>query len=141
MWIHELWRNQRKWGIYEVRPKTTATKKQLGITTLTNIKQIYVRGLVQNLVRCRECLLFLTTNRKRFYQTLSSVDNSINILLFESSIGSYGKLLLFLRKNYSYGKIILKIILTEDCFVKLWRTFVQKKLCRHSCKKHLVDNE
>lgn len=70
-----------------------------------NMKQIYVRGLVQNLVRCRECLLFLTTNRKRFCQTLSSVDNSINILLFESSIGSYGKLK-NMRGFYDCFKII-----------------------------------
>ena len=36
----------------------------------------------ESLMHYRECLLFLDINRKRLCQTLSSVDNSIIVLLF-----------------------------------------------------------
>ena len=43
---------------------------------------MYARVPAESLMHYRECLLFLDINRKRLCQTLSSVDNSIIVLLF-----------------------------------------------------------
>ena len=43
---------------------------------------MYARVLAESLMHYRECRLFLAINRERFCQTLSSVDNSIILLLF-----------------------------------------------------------
>ena len=43
---------------------------------------MYATVLAENLMYCQECLLFLSINRKRLCQTLSSVEISVIVLLF-----------------------------------------------------------
>lgn len=54
----------------------------MNISTSTNIQQMYAKVLAENLMHCQERLAILTSNRKILCQTLSSVDISLNVLLF-----------------------------------------------------------
>ena len=61
---------------------------------------MYARVVAENLMHCREKILFFAINRKRLCQTLSSVDNSVIFLLFGCLIllGLTGK-----SRNYMRG--------------------------------------
>ena len=58
---------------------------------------MYAKVLAEKLMHCRESLLFLAINRKMLCQTLSSVDNSIIVLLFGCLV-----LLGFTEKSTNY---------------------------------------
>ena len=68
---------------------------------------MHARVLVEKLMHCRECLLFLAINKKRLYHTLSSVNNSIIVLLFGCSVllGFTEKSTDYMRGLYNYVKM------------------------------------
>ena len=90
---------------------------------------MYARMLAESLMHYRECLFFLVINRKRFCQTLSSIDNSIIALL-------YGFLVLLglteKSPNYMIGLYVFVIMITPGAITN----FQANKTCRHSYKNN-----
>ena len=72
---------------HEIQLKKTMTKKLLDITIdeylnfNKHIKNVCMSA--ESFMHYRKCLLFLAINRKRLGQALSSVHNSVIVLLFE----------------------------------------------------------
>ena len=69
---------------------------------------MYAKVLAENLMHCQECLAILTSNRKILCQTLSSVDISLNVLLFGCLVllGLTEKSTNYMRVIYGYVKMI-----------------------------------
>ena len=69
---------------------------------------MYARVPPKKLMHCRESLLFLAINRKQLCQTLSSVENSVIVLLFSFLvlIGLTGKSTNYMRRLCGYVKMI-----------------------------------
>ena len=73
-------------SVFSLMPFSASWRLAIWVTTLsTKFKKIW-----KKILKCQECLLFLAINKKRSWQTLSSVDNS-TISMF-SSIRSYRKI-------------------------------------------------
>ena len=69
---------------------------------------MYAKVLAENLMHCQERLAILTSNRKILCQTLSSVDISLNVLLFGCLVllGLTEKSTNYMRVIYGYVKMI-----------------------------------
>ena len=76
---------------------------------------MYTRVLAESLTHYQECLLFLTINRKKFCQALSSVDNSIIVLLFGCLVllGLTEKSTSYMRGLYVYVIMITPRAMTN----------------------------
>ena len=67
---------------------------------------MYAKVLAEKLMHCRESFLFLAINRKMLCQTLSSVNNSVIVLLFGCLVllGFTEKSTNYVRGLYGYVK-------------------------------------
>ena len=85
---------------------------------------MYVRVLAESLMHCQECPLFLGINRKKWCQTLSSVDNSIIALLFEC-------LLCLLENQNALHLLVLFIFFFFTTFLEYWGIRSKKYFTNH----------
>ena len=127
-------------SIMNTKLEKTVTKNFRRITidahfNFNENRQIYLKVLIESLVHCQECPVFLAINRKKFYQTLSSVKNSVTVLLFGSLV-----LLGLTEKSTSTTSDVFTIVLKRS-HLKLWRTFEQPRLINHSYNKYLAPNK
>ena len=76
---------------------------------------MYERVLAEKLIYCRESFLFLVINRKKLLQTLSSVKNSVIVLLFGCLVllGFTGKSTNYVRGLYGYVKMDIPSAMTN----------------------------